>query len=210
MKKVGIVLLAAGNSKRYGEIKLLDTLEGKKMYLHIFENIREFTNCPKVVVTQYEEIYRMSLEYGYTPVKNLEPELGISHSIHLGLRKILELEPDLDGVLFSVCDQPYLKKSTIEHLISIYINSKKALACVIYENNLGNPCIIGKKYYQELFALEGDVGGKKVIKRYPEDVELIAVENQVELHDIDRKSDKWRLSGEDRCSNSSGRNELAH
>lgn len=192
MKKVGIVLLAAGSSKRYEGIKLLDTMESKKLYLHIFDNMQEFTSCPKVVVTQYEEIYDKSLEYGYTPVKNMEPELGISHSIHLGLSKLLDMEPNLDGVLFSVCDQPYLKKSTIEQLMNVYIESKKDLACVKYENNLGNPCIIGHTYFKELFDLKGDVGGKKVIIRYPEDVEYIAVENKVELHDIDTKADKWR------------------
>ena len=64
MKKIGIVLLAAGNSKRYGGIKLLDTMDGKKMYLHIFDHIREISGFTKVVVTQYEEIYEKALEYG--------------------------------------------------------------------------------------------------------------------------------------------------
>ena len=187
MKKIGIVLLAAGNSKRYGGIKLLDTMDGKKMYLHIFDHIREISGFTKVVVTQYEEIYEKALEYGYYPVKNPEPDIGISHSIHLGLRKILEIEPDVDGVLFSVCDQPYLKRSTLERLINNYIISEKELASVVHENTLGNPCIIGKKYFLDLFDLDGDIGGKKVIKKHLDDVELIIAGDEKELIDIDIK-----------------------
>jgi len=187
MKKVGIILLAAGNSKRYGGIKLLDTMDDKKMYLHIFDQVYEISDLTKVVVTQYEEIYEKALEYGYYPVKNPEPDLGISHSIHLGLRKILEIEPNVDGVLFSVCDQPYLKRSTLEHLINNYKISEKELASLVYDGTLGNPCIIGKKYFLDLFTLSGDVGGKKVIKKHLEDLELIMAEDQKELIDIDIK-----------------------
>jgi len=189
MKKIGMILLAAGSSIRYGGIKLLETMGHKKMYLHIFERVKEFKGYPKVVVTQYDEIYENALSFGFIPVKNQEPHLGISHSIHLGLHKLLDMVPDLDGVLFSVCDQPYLEKETIEKLINAYIHSGKDLACVAYGDTLGNPCIIGKKYFQELFALEGDIGGKKLIKKHPEDVELVMINNELELRDIDRPED---------------------
>ena len=81
MKQVGMILLAAGSSKRYGGIKLLEQIQGKQMYLSLFDNVSYFPNCPKVVVTQYDEIYEKALTYGYTPIRNRKPELGISHSI---------------------------------------------------------------------------------------------------------------------------------
>ncbi len=189
MKKVGIVLLAAGNSRRYHGIKLLDYIQGKKMYMHILENAATIHSNVKIMVTQYEEIKENALEHGYEVVMNNEPELGISHSIHLGLEKALEIEPDLDAVLFSVCDQPYLTLGTIRHLLNLYEHSDKSLASVSYEGVLGNPCIIGKKYFKELFELEGDVGGKKIIMKHLEDLLSIPIEDEKELIDIDVRDD---------------------
>jgi CTP:molybdopterin cytidylyltransferase MocA len=187
MKKVGIILLAAGNSTRYHGIKLLDIIGDKKMYLHILEISSRICVQPKIIVTQYEEIQEKASEYGFETVMNIEPQLGISHSIQLGLHKALDLAPDLDGVLFSVCDQPYLELATMERLLLVFSDSQRNMASVSYQGILGNPCIIGKQYFKELFALTGDIGGKKVISRFPEDVELVPVENEKELMDIDSK-----------------------
>jgi len=187
MKQIGMVLLAAGSSKRYQGIKLLDIIDGKQMYLHILERAGQLKISPKIIVTQYDEIREKAKEYGFTVVMNEEPEIGISHSIQLGLLKAIEEDPNLEGILYSVCDQPYLKKTTIEHLIAAFDASDKEMASVSYQGVLGNPCIIGKKYFGELLALEGDVGGKKIISRFPKDVESVPIEDEKELVDIDRK-----------------------
>ncbi len=190
MKKIGMVLLAAGNSTRYHGIKLLDIIDGKKMYLHILERSTNLNIQPKIVVTQYDEIMEKASEYGFETIMNQEPQLGISHSIQLGMQKALDLEPNLEGILFSVCDQPYLEKETLERLLSAFSISEKNMASVSYQGVLGNPCIIGKRYFNDIFALTGDVGGKKVICKFPEDVELVPVENEKELMDIDRKEER--------------------
>ena len=38
--------------------------------------------------------------------KNQEPELGISHSVKLGLKKVLTIQEEIQGILFTVSDQP--------------------------------------------------------------------------------------------------------
>lgn len=187
MKKIGMVLLAAGSSKRYQGIKLLDIIDGKQMYLHILELAGQLKISPKIIVTQYDEIEKKALEYDFTAVRNEEPERGISRSIQLGLQKALEEDSDLEGILFSVCDQPYLTLATLEHLIAAFDISDKSMASVSYHGVHGNPCIIGSKYFMELQSLEGDVGGKKIISKFPKDVESVPVEDEKELADIDQK-----------------------
>jgi CTP:molybdopterin cytidylyltransferase MocA len=188
-KIVGVVLLAAGNSKRYQAVKLLELIGGKKMYRHILELTADLTITPKVIVTQYEEIRENALQLGFEVVMNSSPELGISHSIQLGLRKALESKPDLDGVLFSVCDQPYMKQATLLQLLEVFQTTDRGIACIAHNEELGNPCIIGKKYFDELFALSGDNGGKKIINKYQEDVEPVFINNGKEMTDIDYKED---------------------
>ena len=157
------------------------------MYLHILEILKSFPLSPKIIVTQYDEIVSCTLEYGFEAVLNHEPELGISHSIHLGLKAALDKNPSLDGVMFGVCDQPYLTRSSIERLLQTFYDTDKNIAALAWQESIGNPCIFGRKYFDELFALTLDVGGKKVLNRHPEDVERVLVQEEKELIDIDTK-----------------------
>ncbi|MDF2484609.1 MAG: molybdopterin-guanine dinucleotide biosynthesis protein [Herbinix sp.] len=160
------------------------------MYQHILELMKTFPFSPKIIVTQYEEIERCASEYGFEAITNREPELGISHSIHLGLKAALEKKPLLDGVMFGVCDQPYLKRTTIEKLLQACSDSDKNIVALAWQEAIGNPCVFGKKYYEELLALTLDVGGKKILHRHPEDVELVTAQEAKELIDIDTKDNE--------------------
>jgi len=165
-------------------------IDGRKMYLHVLELMHKMPLTPKVIVTQYDEILDSAPQYGFTPVVNEEPELGISLSLQLGLLKALEQDPMMEGIMFGVCDQPYLHSSSIVRLAESFRNSEKNIAALSYEGTVGNPCIFGKKYYEELLSLTGDIGGKKIIRKYPSDVVLVSAEDAGELIDIDERSNK--------------------
>ncbi|MFA9464831.1 MAG: NTP transferase domain-containing protein [Velocimicrobium sp.] len=190
-KKIGLILLAAGNSIRYEGIKLLDTIEGKQMYLHILDAVRTLSIEPKIMVTQYDEIAKKAKKDGFRVIINVHPEMGISRSIQLGLKEALMLEPSLDAVMFSVCDQPHIKTQTMEAVIEAWKTEEKSIVCVTDGNQLGNPCVFAKKYFEKLNELVGDIGGKSIVKKNMEDVFLLQVYNPEELIDIDtRKNNK--------------------
>lgn len=157
------------------------------MYLHILERLKTIPLSPKIIVTQYDEIAREASNYGFEAVMNPVPELGISHSIQLGLKTALERDPLLEGVMFGVCDQPYLTRSSVDRLIGTFVTTDKNIAALAFRGTIGNPCIFGRKYFEELFALTLDTGGKKVLNCHPEDVETVMVMQEKELTDIDIK-----------------------
>lgn len=186
-KKIGVILLAAGSSLRYNGIKLLDFVSGKQMYLHILDKVKMLPLEPKIIVTQYEEIANQAKKEGFHAVINERPEDGISRSIRMGLKEALLLEPSLDALMFSVCDQPYIRQQTIEAVVSAYKVCGKGIICANDGRTMGNPCIFGRAYFTELEQLDGDVGGKRVARQHMEDVFLLQVENPQELVDIDTR-----------------------
>lgn len=157
------------------------------MYQHILELMKSFPLSPKIIVTQYDEIEQCASQYGFEAIINKEPELGISHSIQLGLKAALEKKPFLEGVMFGVCDQPYLRRSTIDKLLQVFRTTDKSIVALAWQESIGNPCIFGKKYYKELQTLTLDVGGKKILHSHPEDTQLVTVQEAKELIDIDTK-----------------------
>ena len=84
-----------------------------------------------------------------------------------------------------VCDQPFIKKETIERIVSKFCECNKGITAVSKDGVIGNPVLFSKKYIDELLSLKGDTGGKKVLKRHLDDVELVEAQDKIELIDID-------------------------
>ncbi|WP_333651260.1 nucleotidyltransferase family protein [Lacrimispora sp.] len=183
--KLALILLAAGDSRRFDGNKLLYEFYGKPMYRYIVEEVEKLPTdffCRKLVVTQYEEIMDYMGSHGYEVVENKESSLGISHSIHLALKA---LEGEDAALCFAVCDQPYLKAATIKALAEGWQASGKGIGCLCNMGEFGNPAIFSQDYREELLMLKGDVGGKRVIRSHIGDLYLHEVSDSLELVDID-------------------------
>ena len=183
--RLGIVLLAAGAGKRFGGNKLTAQVHGKPMYLWAMENIEEMkTELPAVVVTGTPEIVSAAEAKGMIAIFNGQPELGISLSIRLGLEAVIQEDRKVDGILFMVCDQPWLEKTTLVRLMSEFDGGILALS---YGERRGNPVIFSREYLKELSELSGDIGGRQVMARHRENVRFLEVNDEKELQDIDKR-----------------------
>lgn len=172
--------MAAGNSSRFGANKLLYEIEGNPLVQYSMEIISQLPFEQKIVVTQYPQVEQLAKRLGLSWVRNENPELGISHSIHLGLEK----QGDMDGWMFLVGDQPWLCRETVEKLLETFRESLRGIAAVRCGENIGNPVIFSRAYKKELEKLSGDRGGKKILLLHREDVEFVAAKPE-ELVDLD-------------------------
>ena len=182
---LSLIMLAAGNSRRFGSNKLLYEIDGVPMYLRTLEKLQkaasELGNCEIIVVTQYEEIAAKAQESGVRVLINPHPERGISSSMQIGLAAAKESS----ACLFTVSDQPWLTAETIVDLVRKFLSEHKGMACTLLGAKTGNPCIFSRKYYQELMEITGDKGGKQIINRHPDDVTYLEMKDARELVDID-------------------------
>lgn len=187
--KINLILLAAGNSNRFKGNKLLTTVNNKPMYMNVVEKVLKVNFNKIILVTQYEEIKVALMEQPIQVIINNNSELGISHSVKLGIQEDLEA----DAYMFMVCDQPFISLESIETLIDRFIKSDKGMVSAEHKGNLGNPTIFSGKYKKELLSLEGDVGGKAVMKKHLDDLERVPIENEVEIMDIDTRKELENL-----------------
>lgn len=204
------ILLAAGNSMRFGKNKLLYLLDGKPMYRYILELLYKQKQDKVlehvIVVSQYDEIFadiRANFP-GVESVKNPAPDSGISGSIRLGIEcleqkrtagdgKLPNKQQNADlrqvykmseGCLFTVADQPCLSMESLVRLEQAWQESSCGIAGAAHGERIGNPVIFDARYYGELKQLAGDVGGKKVLRRHMDDMVLCEIPER-ELEDMD-------------------------
>ena len=166
--RLGCVVMAAGNARRFGANKLAAQWEGKSLIRRAMEAVPTELYGRRVVVTQYPEIVMLAKELSFTPIENTSPDLGISHTIALGLAELA----DCDAVLFQVSDQPLLQRETVAALTEFYLSRPDRIAALSHGGVRGNPCIFPARFFPELMALTGDRGGSAVIKRHPEALAL--------------------------------------
>lgn len=182
-----LVLLAAGNSVRFEGNKLLYRYHGKPMYQHLIEQIDllpEDIFMEKLVVTQYVEIKDALEAVGYRVIMNDHSEWGISSSIHLAVKG---MKYQQSAICFAVCDQPHLKAATMESFIRGYEQSRKGIGCLCSMGELGNPAIFSSVYREALLQLQGDMGGRRIIRQHIDDLYLHEVADSRELFDIDEQ-----------------------
>ena len=187
-KARAIVILAAGKSSRFGENKLLTVVGDRLLCEYTLKRMQAFSGVPQFLVTGYEEIAKAGRKQGMQVIKNEEPDLGISHSIELGLDACLRANPKLKGVLFSVCDQPHLSVTTIQKIWNTAIMHPGQIICPGSEERPGNPVLWDRVFFSELLQLTGDNGGRQIMSRVPEKIQYVKTKEE-ELKDIDRKED---------------------
>lgn len=188
--KIGCVLMAAGNASRFGDNKLDKELFGKSLIDRALECLCGQDFYKVCVVSQYEEVMKKAQELSFTPVKNVHPDFGISHTIKLGIDAL----SDCDAIMFMVSDQPLLKKESVEAMVDFYKENSNFIVGMSYKGVRGNPCIFPKEFFPELLRLKEDHGGNTVIRLHEDRLKLFEAMHPDELSDIDTKEDLRALS----------------
>ncbi len=179
-----ILYLASGSSRRFGSNKLLYELDGKPMFLHGLETLREVAgkreDCTLTVVSRYETIREAAEKMGVHAVDCPDSEKGVSYTIQTGISEVKAEKEDY--LLFVVADQPYLTGKSVEKLLDL-ADGNTECASLCFEDRPGNPALFSAALIPELMALEGDKGGRAVLKRHQ--CKFVQADSSKELEDLD-------------------------
>ena len=165
----GIVLLAAGASTRLGKPKQLLQYRGKSLLRHAVDVAIE-SGANHVVVAlgaNADQLEKEALQAGAKIIRNTDWEEGMASSIRHGLTELLKIDPELEVVIFLVCDQPFVTKELLQKLLEEYQASGKSMIACAYGDSIGTPALFDKTIFGSLLKLEGDAGAKKVLTASP-------------------------------------------
>lgn len=186
-----ILYLAAGSSRRFGGNKLLYPVDGIPLYLHGLRTLASVcavhTDTTLTVVTRSEEIADAALALGAKAVFSPESEMGISYTIRAGIHSFGAIKAE-DYLLFAVADQPYLSADTVCALLD---KADEGVLCATaaFGEQVGNPTLFSAALAEELCALEGDTGGRKILKRHAAECAAVQCRDAVEFRDVDVRED---------------------
>ena len=180
---ISAIVMASGFSSRMGQNKLLMKYNDKFLIEHTLDIISKCDFKEKILVTQYEEIKKSGEKLNFKVVTNKFPNNGQSESIKLGIKNSIESE----GYMFFVGDQPLLDRNDIEKLIKVFKEDTSYIVIPKYKGRRGNPVIYPSIYKEQILKLQGDKGGKTIIKSSDKIKYVDVLENT--LFDIDNIDD---------------------
>lgn len=194
MTTVSAILLAAGESRRMGEINKLELLvDGMPLLRRTAEMLLASNLKEIVVVVGHEaEITRALLEG--LPLNFAENEAyreGQMTSVYQGL---VSLSKACDGVMICLSDQPLLQTEDVNVLIEAFdrIDHGRSHGSIhasilvpTYQGQRGNPIIFDYQHRQGILNGERNLGCKKLIEKNPEEVSIFEMNNDHVVFDLD-------------------------
>jgi len=185
---ISAILLGAGESKRMGVDKLSLPWGRKTVFDCCFETLlrSEVQELVVVLGIRNKKVKNVFRGRKVKVIINPYSNRGMSTSIRRGLQAI---HPGCHGILIALGDQPLLKTRTINVLIHAFEKGKRGIIVPSFRGRRGHPVIFHRRYKKELLDLKGDVGGRSIIEKHPEDVRLVPVKSRGVVKDVDTWQD---------------------
>lgn len=165
MSNIGLVILAAGGSRRMGQPKQLLPFRGRSLIRHTAE-IAIASNCHSVLVIigAYAELVRSQLiDLPLEIAENPDWSIGLSTSIRLGIQTLQKRESE--AAILTLCDQPFISTALINQLIHTYRTQNQFIVATTYADSSGVPALFHRSLFPSLCTLEGDTGAKKLLQQ---------------------------------------------
>jgi molybdenum cofactor cytidylyltransferase len=209
------IVLAAGESKRFGKPKQLLDWKGQPFVRAAAQTALRAGLSPVVVVTgaNAEAVEAAVRDLDVVIVRNEDWQSGQASSIREGLRSLTPPPslPDtfptskgfeggwegvgVGGAIFLLSDQPQVTTTVIQALREKHAEGLYPIVAPMIVDRRGNPVLFDRSVFHDLTAIQGDTGGRAVFHKYR--VEYLPWHDDSLLLDVDTPEQYERLIARD-------------
>lgn len=184
MPEITGLLLAAGKSSRFGGQKLLQLFRGLPLIYHSIASLSACDRIVAVVRQQDESLQRLLREAGIDCVINREAEQGMGNSIACGVRATDKSH----AWCILPADMPCVSESTTRQVVN-QLHDGAPLTAPFYQGRRGHPVGFSRAFSEQLSALKGDAGARKILISNADELVRIEIDDPGIFIDIDTPQD---------------------
>lgn len=172
---VAVVVLAAGGSTRLGQPKQLVVWRGRTLVEHAVDAALDAA-CGPVYVALGAHGVAIERVLGDRPLQTLHPPnwpdgLGSTIAASVSALRASLIPPR--AILLCLADQPMLRGAHLDALVRAWHADQTPIVCSTYGATRGVPALFDASVHDELIALSGDRGARRVIACDPARVQAI-------------------------------------
>ena len=174
-ERVAALVLAAGESRRFGSDKLLHELDGVPLAAYVASSLKALPFGWRLAVTTPS---RAPLFDGYEILDNPNPSRGMGSSLAIGAWRAMAL--GAEAMLVCLADMPFVSRA---HLMAL-VDAKADVVATVADGVRSPPVLFAARYFAELTSLTGDHGARHLLR------DAIAVEAPAQMvRDFDEPAD---------------------
>jgi len=183
-------VLAAGESRRFGRSKMLESVQRETLVRRAANLAREVCGDCSILVAGHESAAVTSAA-GDAPqfvIVNDHYEEGIGGSIALAAKAVSHVA---DALLLLLADQPLVTAQHLRALMSHWQGADDEIVATAFAETMGPPVLFPRGAFDALGELTGDQGAKSLLQSSRFDVRTIPFEDAA--IDIDTPADLKKL-----------------
>ena len=158
MKEIGVLILAAGESKRMGKSKQLLSWGNNNFLDHTINQASSLNSKICVVLGANSKKIANNITNSTKIIVNQNWKKGIGSSLSYGTKIFGK---DKDALLILLCDQPLISSEFLDLMLKKYNSNSDKIIATSYNKRAGVPAIFPKKYFADLELLNKDFGASK-------------------------------------------------
>jgi CTP:molybdopterin cytidylyltransferase MocA len=165
--RCGLILLAAGGSRRMGRPKQLLPIAGRPLLRHVAERLLAAPVSPVVVVlgANAAAIAPCLGGLALSTVINERWADGMGSSLRAGLQAMVRMAPKVDAVIVALADQPQSSAGHLAALLRAHAESGRPIIATTTAGGVALPPVLfAAEWFPRLLELEGDVGARQLLQ----------------------------------------------
>lgn len=148
------IILAAGQSRRFGTQKLNLAYKGKPLLQWVIDVVRENFSNGIAVISESVDLSKIDLK-NLKKIVNRHSELGLSSSIKLAINAV-----NNEDILIFLGDMPEIDSALVRKITEL---AKESIVFPNFNGVKGFPVYVPARYLKKACEIEGDKGLKDLI-----------------------------------------------
>ncbi|HET6432808.1 nucleotidyltransferase family protein [Dyella sp.] len=190
-----IVLLAAGEGRRFGSAKQLAEVGGQAMLRRAVETAQA-TGLAVIVVTgaHAEAVEPLLADLPVQRLHHAQWREGMGSSLAAGMCHLRRHHPQASAVLVCLADQPLIDITILRAVLAEHGRVPERIVAVRHGDTAGPPALFPRQYFDVLAASSGDRGARALLAAEADRVSMIERANALDIDtpaDLDRARRAW-------------------
>lgn len=181
------LIMAAGRSRRFGQLdkRVAQLSDGRGLLANSVARASEAFPQLRVVLRMEDDMTTLGLPASTPVIRATRAERGLGASLGEAITALDNDKAlaDVEAVAILLGDMPYIRLETFHALRRLTSSSR--IVRPRHAGQPGHPVCIGRDFWQELAALDGDEGARSILQRHPSRCDTLKVDDPSVQRDID-------------------------
>ncbi|MBI5962194.1 MAG: nucleotidyltransferase family protein [Chloroflexi bacterium] len=186
---ISAIILAAGQSKRMGQPKMLLPWGNTTVLGKVIETIENAGIEDILVITggARDAVEKLITNYQLRIIHNQDyANSEMLESIQLGLQG---QKPEAQATLICLGDQPQVEERSVRIVCEMFLAKKSSIVVPSYQMRRGHPWLIARELWGEVLQMRAPESMREFLNKHGDEIFYIEIESPNILQDLDTPED---------------------